>query len=435
MSEQKNSSNRRSFLKQSSVFMGLSAVSYRALAGNSPNERINVGFIGLGGMGTGRLQGFLRHDDVNAAALCDVDSRHLAKAQDEVEKRRDVRPQGYHDFRELLERNDLDAVMIATPDHWHALPTVLACEAGKDVFVEKPLSYSIGEGRAMVEAANRNKRVTQMGIHIHNEGDNYRRVVELVRSGKLGDIRRVHCWKTSASKGIGNPPNGKPPEELDYAFWQGPAPKHEYNPNRSHFHFRYFWDYSGGNFIDFWCHITDVAYWALELTAPKSISAVGGKYFLKDNSETPDSLDVLYEYPKNLIMAWTVHPAGAPGYQDMGSIGCVFQGTEATLVTNYSKHKVFVEGKESPDFPRPPRSIPDSPGHIREFLDCIKTREQPTCNVNYGHKLNKGGLLGNIAYRTGERIYWDDEKEQVINNAKANDMVMRKYAEPWDKYL
>ena len=424
---------RRSLLKKigAGLAIGLTARSTRAMAGQGPNEKIRVGSIGVGGMGTGRLREFLKQPDVSVAAVCDVDQSHLDGALAEAEKLQGVKPQGFHDFRKLLEMKNLDAVIVATPDHWHALPTIAAFRAGKDVFVEKPLSYSIGEGRAMVRAAQAGKRVSQMGNHIHNDLPNYRRVVEIVRSGILGKISRVSCWKTSllASK-LDNPPDGAPPPELDYDFWLGPAPRRLYNPNRSHLNFRYFWDYSGGIFIDFWAHITDVAYWALNLTAPKSVSSIGGRYFIQDNTETPDTLDLLYEFP-GLDLTWTLNPMPLAGFDHLGGIGCVFQGTEATLVTNYQTHELYVKGKQVTDFKRPEPSIPDSPGHIREFLNAIKSREKTTCDVEYGHRLTKGGLLGNIAFRLGRRIYWDDAHERITGDSLANRMVTRRYRKPW----
>ncbi|MGC9327717.1 MAG: Gfo/Idh/MocA family protein [Candidatus Hinthialibacter sp.] len=431
MNEQKsNRKNRRVFLQSLSAGLGALGATYHAAAGVGPNDKIQMGFIGVGGMGTGRLREFMRHDDVEVGGICDVDSSHLDRAVAEVEKRRGKRPQGYHDFRRLLSRDDLDAVMIATPDHWHALTAITACRAGKDVFVEKPLCHNIAEGREMVDAAVENKRITQLGTHIHNTTGNYRRVVELVQSGNLGEITRVHCWKTSdAQKGIGTPENDFPPPELNYDMWLGPAPKRPYNPNRSHHTFRYFWDYSGGIFIDFWCHITDVAYWALDLQAPLSVSAVGGRRFREDNTETPDCLEVLYEYP-GLSMTWTLHPQ-PPAFQHMGGIGCIFYGTKATLVANYGQNEVWVDGKKAEDFPRPEPAIPDSPGHIREFLNSIKSREKTTCNIEYAYRLTKGGLLGNVAFRSGERIYWDDEQEQVKSSRKANSLIRRNYRSPW----
>ncbi len=421
--------SRRSSLKVigSGMALGLTAANQTAFSAN-PNEKIRMGFIGVGGMGTGRLKQFLGHEDVVAVAVCDVDERHLQRGLDEAEKRQGKRPKGFRDFRKLLEIDEIDAVTVTTPDHWHAPIFIAACEAGKDVFVEKPLSHNIAEGRDMVEAAKKYERITQMGNHIHNDKETYRRAVEMVQSGKLGKITRLHCWKSSNSEGIGNPPNGEPPRELDYDFWQGQAQKREYNPNRSHFNFRYFWDYSGGVFMDFWCHITDVAYWAMDLQAPKTIVATGGRYFLEDNSETPDCMEVVYQYP-GLTMNWTLHPNGLAGFP--GGIGCVFQGTEATMVTNYNSNTIYVDSKKVDDFPWPEQTIPNSPGHLREFLDAIKSREQTTCNVEYSHKLNKGGLLGNIAYRVDDKLKWDDENERVINNPKANRLVKRRPRSKW----
>ena len=413
-------------------FLGAAAAGLAAArAQAAPSDRIRVGFIGCGGMGTGRLRQFLGHADVEAAAVCDVDRTHLERAAALVEKETGRKPAAFADFRRLLERGDIDAVMIATPDHWHALPAIPACQAGKDVFVEKPFSWSVGEGRRMVEEARRRRSVTQMGNHIHNDLPNYRRVVELVRSGLLGRIVRVHCGLASNEKSIGSPPDGPPPPELDYDFWLGPAPKRPYNPNRSHGKFRYFWDYSGGYFADFWCHYADVAYWALDLKAPRAVSAAGGRWLAEDNAETPDVFEAVFEYPGPVLLTWTQHPRGRPGFEHMGSC-VVFEGTEATLVTNYSKHEVWVKGKPAPDFPRPEPSIPDSPGHIREFLDAIKARNtETTCNFEYSHRLNKGALLAILAFRLGARLEWDDERERVTNHREANSRLTRRYRKPW----
>lgn len=422
---------RRNFLKAGGAGLGAALMRSRATFSQvSAGDRIQLGFIGVGGMGMNRLRGFLKHKDVDVVAICDVDSRHRAEAIAEVQKERGNKPAEFGDFRRLLEEQDINAVVVVTPDHWHAIPTVQACDAGKDVFVEKPLSYSVVEGRAMVEAARRNQRVTQMGNHIHNDLPNYRRVVEMVQSGNLGRITRVNIWKTSSTRGFGNPPNSSPPPELDYDFWLGPAPERPYNPNRSHRTYRHFWDYSGGTFIDFWCHIADVAFWALDLDGPKSVSATGGRFYLDDNTETPDQMEAVFEYP-DLTFIYTFHPQPPPGLEHMGGIGCVFQGTDATLVTNYEKHEIWVDGEKAGGFPRPDPTIPDSPGHLREFLDAIKSREKTTCNVGYGHRLNRVGLLANIAYRAGERIYWDNENEKIVNSPDASRLLTRTFRKPW----
>ena len=408
--------------------LGLSAVRKPASAAPA-SDQIQVGFIGLGGQGTSRLNEFMRHPDVSAAAVCDVDRTHLDRAAALIEKTQGHTPAKFHDFRKLIERKDLDAVMVATPDHWHALPVIHACQAGKDVFVEKPLSYSIGEGRAMVTAARRHERITQMGNHIHNDLPTYRRVVEVIRSGALGDIHRVDCSLATGDRDLGKPDDAAPPPELDYDFWLGPAPKRPYNPLRSHFTYRYFWDYSGGYLIDFWCHYTDVAYWALDLKAPKSVSAAGGRWGVHDLAETPDTLEVVCEYP-NLILTWTLHPQGRPGFPAMGN-SVIFQGSKATMVVNYNRYEIYVKGKRDEAFQPPPPSIPDSPGHIREFLNAIKSRQRTTCDIEYGHRLTKSGLMANIAYRTGERLNWDDGRERFTGHTNANQYVTRRYRKPW----
>lgn len=388
--------------------------------------------IGVGMQGALRLGEFLKMPDVRIGAICDVDKQHLDRALGMVQKSKGYKPASFGDFRKLLDVKELDAVAIVTPDHWHAIPTVNAFEAGKDVFVEKPLSFSVAEGRAMADASLNYKRVTQMGNHIHNDESNYRRVVEIVKSGKLGRITRVHAWKTSPTQNL-KPRNPEVlPEGFDYDFWLGPAPKRAYHPLRSHGSYRHFWDYSGGTFIDFWCHITDVAFWAMDWKAPKHISAVGGRFFLTDETETADMLEAVLEFP-GVLYQFSFRPTPLTGFEHMGHIGCVFEGTEASLVTNYEEHEVWSRGKRIDDFPRPAQSIPDSPGHLREFVDAVKSRNlETTCNIRYGHLLNKFGLLANISYRTGQRLTWNDESERIEGDGKLNQWLTREYRHPWN---
>jgi predicted dehydrogenase len=390
-----------------------------------------LGLIGVGGQGTYRLREFVKQPDVRIAAICDVDRQHLDRALSRVESEKGYKPQGFGDFRKLLEIKELDAVTVVTPDHWHALATIAAFEAGKDVFVEKPLSYSVAEGRAMADASLNHKRVTQMGNHIHNDYPNYRRVVEMVRSGKLGKITRVHAWKTSPTKNfVAKAPAALPPG-YDYDFWLGPAPKRPYDPLRSHGTFRQFWDYSGGSFIDFWCHISDVAFWAMDFKAPSKISALGGRFFLTDRTEAADTMEVSLEFP-GVLYLYSFRPTPLPGFEHMGHIGCVFEGSDASLVTNYETHEIWANGKRVDDFPTPPQSIPDSPGHAREFIEAVKTRNlETTCNVRYGHHLSKFGLLSNISYRTGQTITWDEEHERIVDDKKANRYLSRDFRRPW----
>jgi len=423
--------SRRTFFGALGAGLSLAGVSRPAFAAPGPNDQVVLGIIGVGSQGTIRLQEFLKMPDVRVGAICDVDRSHLDRAVGIVEKEKGYKPQPFGDFRRLLELKEIDAVAIVTPDHWHAIPTVGAFEAGKDVFVEKPLSYSVAEGRAMADASSRHKRVSQMGNHIHNDLTNYRRVVEIVKSGKLGKITRVHAWKTSPTRNMTPRGPATLPEGFDYDFWLGPAPKRPYDPMRSHGSYRHFWDYSGGTFIDFWCHITDVAYWAMEFKAPRHISTVGGRLFLSDTTETPDTLEAVLEFP-GVLYLFSFRPTPLTGFPHMGHIGCVFEGTEASLVTNYETHEVWSWGKKVEDFPRPPQTIPDSSGHLREFIDGVKTRNlETTCNVRYGHQLNKAGLLANISYRTGQRLTWDDERERIVGDKKVNQYLTRRYRRPW----
>jgi predicted dehydrogenase len=424
--------SRRTFVGTLGVGTTLGVLKQPAQAAKGASDQVVMGMIGVGNQGTSRLREFMQQPDVRIAAICDVDRRHLDRAIALVEQEKGYKPQAFGDFRRLLAVKEIDAVTVVTPDHWHAIPTISAFEADKDVFVEKPLSYTVAEGRAIADASLNHRRVTQMGNHIHNTTGNYRRVVELVQSGKLGKITRVHLWKTSPTQNVHTNEPDKIPDGFDYDFWLGPAPKRPYDPLRSHGNFRQFWDYSGGSFIDFWCHISDVAFWALNLKAPTHISSVGGRFFRTDRTEAADTQEAILEFP-NLLYIYSFRPTPLTGFDHMGHIGCLFEGTEASLVTNYETNEVWARGKKIDDFPRPPETIPDSPGHVREFLDAVKSRNlETTCNVRYGHHLSKYGLLANIAFRTGRRIQWDDERERIAGDNHASQYLARHFRKPWN---
>src|SRR5690554_5594986 len=254
--------SRRKFIGSSAV-SGVMASSLTSAASStkqvSPNDKIHVALIGAGGMGKGDLRDFLRIDEVECLAVADVDESRVQEAKELVKERRGNTPDGYKDFRQIIDRKDIDAVIVATPDHWHALPTIYACESGKDVYVEKPLALTIQEGRAMVEAARKYDRVVQVGTQ-QRSSRHFAEAVDFVRSGQLGKIRQVRAWAYLDWKGgIGNPPDEQPPAGVDYDFWLGPAPKRPFNPARFHFTFRWFWDYSGGLMTDWGAHMVDVA--------------------------------------------------------------------------------------------------------------------------------------------------------------------------------
>jgi predicted dehydrogenase len=420
-----------STLSRRTFCAGLGAAATLGWGRSAPNDQVVVGMIGVGSQGTSRLREFLRLEDVRIGAICDLDPRHAENAAAIVAAARGTKPPIVNDFRRVLGMKEIDAVAVVTPDHWHAIPAISAMGAGKDAFCEKPLSYTVQEGRAMADLSARYKRVTQMGNHIHNTGGNYRRVVEIVRSGKLGAIHRVHLWKTGPDKNFTTTEPATVPEGFNYDFWQGPAPRRPYEPLRSHRNFRYFWDYSGGVFIDFWCHISDLAFWALELKGAQTVAASGGRFVLTDRTECPDSMEVVMEFPQLLYM-YSLRPTPLSGFEHMGSIGCVFEGSEASLVANYTTHEVWARGKKVTDFAPPAETIPPSLGHLREFVDGIKSRNlETTCNFRYGHQLSKHGLLANIALRTGRKLKWDDAHERFAGDADASRYLRREGRRPW----
>lgn len=424
---------RRDVLAQSALGAAAVGLGGRALADDgaakpngSANEAITLGFIGVGGMGSGLLNIFKKFPDVRVAAVCDVYEPHALKAKEAA----GGKPEVYGDFRKVLDRKDIDAVVVATPDHWHAIPTILAAQAGKDIYCEKPLSHRVAEGRAMVTAAEKAKRVTQMGNLIH-AGDNYHRVAEIVQSGVLGKISKTRVWMAANRESFGSPPDGAPPAGCDYDFWLGPAPERPFNPNRFTFNWRWFWDYGGGILNDFVCHLVDVVHWGMEVNAPKTITASGGLYVPHSNAETPDTMEVVYEYEKGddkFLLIWSQTDANGHGFEDMRQ-GIMFQGTKGTLVANYRTHKIIPEPGQTIE--EPPVVLPRSVGHHREWLDKIKTREQCSCNFEYGHRLTSVGELGNISLWTGKKLEWDAKAERITNDEDANQHLTKEYRKPW----
>jgi len=298
------------------------------------NERIRVALIGCGGMGRGDLATFLRAPEVQCPLICDVDDAQIATTVKMLKKLNRPEPEAVKDFRRIMDRDDIDAVIVATPDHWHALPTIYACQSGKDVYCEKPLATSIAEGRVMVRAARKHNRVVQMGTQWRS-GTHYQDAVRYVQSGKLGKIRLVRCWACLTwIAGIGHPKDCDPPPGVDYDMWLGPAPKRPFNPARFHFNFRWFWDYAGGLMTDWGVHLINIAQWAMQVKAPKAVSASGGKFVVDDISETPDTQCVLFEFG-DFIMTWEHQVAGNHGIRRREH-GVAFVGTNGTLVVDTS---------------------------------------------------------------------------------------------------
>jgi len=416
------------------VFLTSAAASGALRTAVAPSDRMRFGLVGSGGMGRGLLTHFLANPEVDCAAICDVDDAQIAKGLAIVEKLRQTRPDTVKDFRRLIERKDVDVVVVATPDHWHALPTVYACQTGKDVYVEKPLAATIWEGRKIVEAAQRHQRVVQMGTQWRS-GAHFREAVEFVQSGKLGKIRQVRAWAyLDWVGGYGHPPDSDPPGGVDYDMWLGPAPKRPFNKNRFHFNFRWFWDYAGGLMTDWGVHLLNLALWAMGHTPPRTVSSSGGKFVVDDNTETPDTQTTVYDFP-SYTLVWEHQILGGVGLGGRPH-GLSFSGGEGTLILDTKGWEVIPEAKKplgsfkrtvSPD----DRGFDGRPAHIRNFLECARTRQQPVENPEVAHFVATVAHLGNLAFRSGAKLTWDAQQERVVDNPKADALVRVSYRAPW----
>jgi predicted dehydrogenase len=418
---------RRSFLGSAGVFLGLPAATYRAavLAQNLPSETVRVGCIGVGGQGTGNMNAIKK----NVVAVCDVDKDHLAKAAAGLEKS-SVKARTFTDYRAMLEAKDIDAVIISTPDHWHALNTIDACKAGKDVYCEKPLTLVVAEGRAMVKAARDNKRVVQTGSQQRSARE-FRHACELVRNGALGKLTQVKVglpgpnWVQRAKMPV---PDSDPPAALDYEFWLGPAPERKFNAHRTHYLFRFFWDYSGGQQTNFGAHDLDIAQWGLGMDDSGPVTVEGSATYHKDGwFETPETAKQTYTYANGLSVLCSLGSGGYPG-------GVTFEGEKGTIHVRRGGLTVTLNDEKVPDpyaLPTGDTKLYVSKGHHADWLECVKTRKYPICDVEIGHRSATVCHLGNIAVRTGRKITWDPVKEQIVGDPEANAMLTKPYRKPW----
>ncbi len=412
--------SRRQFLAAASAtFAAPYIIPARAFGAN---ERIVTAHIGIGGQGKSNLNAFL-DKGVSPAAIADVDSDRLAKTVKMVTDKGHT-TEGYGDYRKLLERKDIDAVVVSTPDHWHALATIHACQAGKDVYCEKPLSLTIAEGRRMVDVARTEKRIVQTGSQQRSD-DRFRQACEYVRNGRLGEIKEVLVGIPGCN--FSGPPvaDAEPPKELNYDLWLGPAPQRPYNAKRVHYLFRFFWDYSGGQMTNFGAHHIDIAQWGLGMDHGGPVSTEGtAAYHPEKWYETTMECRITHTYANGTKLIVGQLQKDIPG-------GCTFIGT---------KGKIFVDrGKivSTPgDILKEPlgdkaEQLYKSKNHHQNFLDCIKSRELPICDVEIGHRSATVCHLGNIAARLGRKIQWDPVNETIVDDADAAAMVSRPYRGPW----
>jgi predicted dehydrogenase len=426
--------NRREFLRKSAAAAAGAAslalptiVSPRVFGSPqsaAPSDRVRLGFIGVGNRGSQNLGTFLKKlDRVDIVALCDVDSSHLADQQKRVEGLTKKKPIGYGDYRKLLENKDIDAVVVSTPDHWHALTTTDACRAGKDVYCEKPLTLTIAEGQAMIAAARANNRIVQTGSQQRSD-DKFRLGCELVRSGRLGKIHTVRVGISGVKLGKKKPftESKTPPPELDYDFWLGPAPYHAYEAKRVHYNFRFFWDYSGGQMTNWGAHHLDIAQWGLGMDGSGPVRFEGKARYNKDKLfEVPEWCEVKYEYANGIKMIC--------GQSEKG--GTTFEGADGTIhvsrgVLTSTPAGIVEEPLRGKDV-----HLYVSDDHHGNWLDCIHSRKLPICDVAIGHRSASVCHLGNIAIRSGKVIHWDPVKERIVGDDGTAKMVSRPYRAPW----
>ena len=435
--------SRRRFLRDSSLVAGGALAFPGVLSGVTPrvapSDRVRVGVIGCNGMGNADIRSMLKVAEVECAALCDVDESVLETRADEIEELTGTRPATVADFRRLLDDPDIDAVIIGTPDHWHCLMMVMACQAGKDVYVEKPLANSIGECGLMVAAAERYGTVVQVG-QWQRSGGHWTEAAEHVQSGAIGRIRLVKAWAYQGwMKAIPVRPDEDPPGGVDYDMWLGPAPARPFNPNRFHFNFRWFWDYAGGLMTDWGVHMLDMVHYAMGDAGPRSVTANGGKFAYPDDaSETPDTLQAAYEFDDYSLL-WE-HATGIDLGPYQRDHGVAFIGNLGTLIVDRNKWEVLPETENVDGRPRnmttsfPVQRRIDDGGldaHTANFVDCIRTREQPKCNAAVAARAGITAHLGNIAFLTGKRLAWSDETRSFPDVAEANAMLMPEYRDPW----
>lgn len=450
---------RRSFLRGLVATSAGTTLTLASAQAAGANDRVRVGLIGCGGRGRYVAERMARVPNVEFVAACDV----YELKQDRFQQRAGSGCTKYKDFRNVLDRNDIDAVLIATPDHWHAIPTVLACQAGKDVYVEKPLAHNIREGRAMVDAAQKHNRIVQTGTQ-QRSASHFETMRELIRDGRIGNVRYIRIWNyrnTSPARKRVNREEITPPG-LDWDFYLGPAPERPYEANRYR-NFRRYWDYAGGIATNFGTHRFDSVRHAMSIDdlAPKTVSAVGRRYEVFDGSEDPDVVQMTFEYDDFVIsyegclmnrLGLGFRTPGRPYYNMLGTNdrpnGMAFYGTEGSIFADRLGFELYPELKPgrradrlkledvTPDLFRTAaangRSDDSTFLHTQNFINCVRSREKPIADVEIGHGSSSLPHLGNIACRTGEKIVWDAANEQAIDAPESAKLLGREPRKPWD---
>lgn len=414
--------DRRTFVMSTAGILAASGTA--ALGGRSANDRVRLAVIGLRSRGTDVAKEFARNKGAEIVALCDIDDSMFAKPVKAVEDLTKKTPRVEKDFRRLLEDKAIDAVIVATPDHWHALLTVLACQAGKDVYTEKPASHNVVEGRRMVEAARKYKRVVQLGTQRRSMA-HVKDAVEYVHSGGLGKVGMARAWIHQQRKPIGRGEPGPVPAGVDYAMWQGPAPDRPFMANRFHYNWHWFWNWGTGELGNNGIHGLDVARWGLGVDAPLAVTSGGGKYVFDDDQEVPDTQVVTWEFPQACIVwehrMWSKHGTEGSGF------GIAFYGDKGTLVVDEKGWHVEDPDGGPPSKPVGGKATDGVAAHVQNFLDCVRSREAPNAEIEVGHLSTRLCHLGNIAHRVGRKLTFDPAREAFKDAPDADKLLSREY--------
>ena len=436
------SKTRRQFLTDSTKllaatgFAGIvpAASTFAATSKPSDNDKIVLGLIGAKGQGMANLRQALKQPGVECGAVCDIDDTILTERSAEINKIQGKTPVIYKDFRKLLDNKDIDAVIIGTPDHWHCYQMIAACEAGKDVYVEKPLANSIKECDLMVAAVRKYNKVVQVGQQ-QRSGGHWQSAMQFIKSGQLGALRKTQVW-ANFNYGAGQPkvPDTPVPAGVDFNMWLGPAPDRSFNSARFHGSWRMFWDYGGGLMTDWGVHLMDMALWAKDITAlPLSVAASGGNFAFPDRAhETFDTMSVTYQMPDHNI-TWE-HVAGIENGPWGRNYGLAFVGNDATLVIDRSSWDLYPESSgDKYKVPAMPRQTgyDSHEAHLKNWIECLRSRKEPNCTIEMGRLTAIYTHMGNIALRTNSRLVWNDGSKNFGNNAAANALLLPSYRKQW----
>ncbi len=435
-----NELNRRQFVTQAGAAAVVGAVApavhseIKRTKRPGPNDRPRLAQIGCGSIGRHNANIVLGFDRADYVAVCDPDSNRAGQWVDWVGGRQRHKPEPFTDFRKVLDRKDVDAVWISTPDHWHAPITIHACMAGKDVFVEKPVSHNVIEGRRMVQAARKYNRIVQAGTQ-QRSGPHMKAGCEYVGQGNLGKVGLTKAWVVCHRTPLGHPPNGSVPKGVDYDLWLGPAPKRAFNKNRFHYTWRWFWDYAGGKCADWGIHLIDMIHWAMGVDAPLAVSSSGARDMCDDNCETPDTQIVIFEYP-GFTCTWEHREANAHPPNQLRH-GMAYYGTKGTLLMDRNGWQVYPESVEKkPLIADPPKAKGSNAqmyvDHAAHWFDCLTSRKRPRSDIEIAHRTTTAVQLANIALQVQRRIVWDRQKEQIVGDPEANVLLGREYRKGWE---